>query len=270
MGDAATCQSCVAAYYPESVSTCEEANQLECGLVQACPDCGGVVCQDEQLAYVSCLNAEQCDPFTCTSSSPVTTAPAPVPTAPTAVPALAPSPVSEATSSPTLYAAEELTPTPKPANAGGEDDDGDGGEDNDGNEDACAAELDDVQDCLATELTQSEAADCQTCVNNAMDDSDTSTGRQQQGVLSCQDLNGAWCPALSSACQCGACLQKVRGYADCVVDDATQACQLDCSEQGSSPNPSTSTSGGLASFSGRSVRSGAAWMLVGSLLLTWV
>jgi hypothetical protein len=120
--------------------------------------------------------------------------------------------------------------------------------------------MDDVQDCLATELTQSAAADCQTCLNEAMSGSGTSSSRQ---ALSCQDLNQAWCPALSSQCQCGACLREVRGYADCVVDEATRACQLDCSEQGQ-PNPST-TSSGLAAFSGRGYGFGAAAILAGTI-----
>jgi hypothetical protein len=123
----------------------------------------------------------------------------------------------------------------------------------------------DVQDCLKIELTQADAADCQTCLTEAMRESGTSTGRQG---LSCQDVNAAWCPALSSQCQCGTCLSEVRTYAECAVDEATRACELDCAAP-SSPSPTRSPSespksGGLAMVSSGGVGFGVAGILAGT------
>jgi hypothetical protein len=101
-GDLAACRSGMDAYYPVSISSCDELKRYECGLAQQCPECG--TCQGLQIALANCLNAGTCDPFTCPGPS-LAPSPAPAPLPPSAGP----------TGNPTLSVAEEPTRNPAPS-----------------------------------------------------------------------------------------------------------------------------------------------------------
>lgn len=223
-GNVDGCVSCLETYNGGSgtVTTCDEAQAYACGILEACPDCGD--CQDEQAAVVNCQNEGTCDAFEC-SSSPTTAA---VPTTTTSPPPAA-SPVAAAPS-----------PGASPPTASG------------GGDDACPSEFDDVQDCLATEVSQAEATNCESCVTEALQGSGLGSG---QDVPSCSAINSAICPALASdsECGCGTCADEIETYLACQVDAATAGCELDCGTvngEGSGPTAAsgptapTPTSGG--------------------------
>jgi hypothetical protein len=55
-------------YYPNATETCMQSVDLECGLQEACPSCGK--CQEQQISFVDCLNAELCNPISCPTTPP--------------------------------------------------------------------------------------------------------------------------------------------------------------------------------------------------------
>jgi hypothetical protein len=65
-GDSSECLACRAVYTNITINTCQDSQIRTCGLDVACPMCGQ--CEDQEVAWVNCLNGAECDPFNCSSS----------------------------------------------------------------------------------------------------------------------------------------------------------------------------------------------------------
>jgi hypothetical protein len=110
-GNLTACQSCMDAHVPDSYPTCAERDYYECGLTQACPECGA--CQDDRIALASCRDDGTCGPVSCSDPTQLPT----LTEFPTPSPSniLAPGPGPPTASPTTPPVASPTTPPPSPA-----------------------------------------------------------------------------------------------------------------------------------------------------------
>jgi hypothetical protein len=87
----------------------------------------------------------------------------------------------------------------------------------------CSPLVDSIGDCLATELTQVQASDCDSCVADGL----KAVADGWSDNVSCSTINADMCPVLVS-CGCGTCTETYIAFWDCVVDQLTTGCQLEC------------------------------------------
>jgi hypothetical protein len=102
--------------------------------------------------------------------------------------------------------------------------------------DRCPAEHEDVQDCLAREISSNDAATCEDCVADALKAVPSAAGP----IPACNDIISGLCPALSSSSSssssggggcaewCGPCSDEILSYLACQVDALTSGCELTC------------------------------------------
>jgi Proprotein convertase P-domain len=123
----------------------------------------------------------------------------------------------------------------------------------------CISSLDDLRDCLATELSVSQINECSTCLQDSL------STEASEVVTTCSQIKDRLCFAFSEACDCGSCSDLYLQYLSCASDDyVVGGCQFECGNGASttddggavSEGNSTATNGNSTSMSASSTLPG--------------
>jgi hypothetical protein len=243
------CLSCVNDYTPGAIGTgtCVEVELYACTAMTKCPVCGN--CEAELISMVNCDKQGVCDTIACSTPAPAATA------APSAAPVVAASTPGPVASPPSPVRAPVSIPTSTTSEGEPGGDNGTSAPTDAPTEGRCPSELDDFQDCIATELTSADGASCGSCVSDALE---RLVAIAQQQAPSCSAVNEAICRAteggnandsggggggIGGGCGCGTCADELQLYLGCSVDASTTGCELEC-DSPAVPSPSPSTSVG--------------------------